>query len=201
MISDLDKNKKESTLEQWKWMKIPAIREPYIKIVSLTNDNESGRLKEIIFLSNDPFVTKSISNRADGSYLSGDLLYEHPQMPGYFKIESRLDDILVHSNGEKTNPVTIESKIKEHLIIENAIVFGHKQFCTGVLIQLNIHEAMKYEFNVIEGKVWLAVQHANQHSPEYAKIVQEMIKILPMDTALRTVSEKKQNTIYERTYF
>ncbi|CAF0882302.1 unnamed protein product [Didymodactylos carnosus] len=195
MVSDPENNK---NLKRWKWMKLLAMRKPYTQIVSLTNDDESKCLKEIVFLSNDPFNTKSISNRPDGSYSSGDLFSEHPDMPDYFTIESRLDDILVHSNGEKTNPIPIEYKIKEHAIIKNAMVFGHKYFCAGVLIQLNTEEAMKYEFNKIEEKVWLAVQHGNQHSPEHSKIVQEMIKILPLNNVLKTVSKKAWDIVYKR---
>ena len=47
-----------------------------------------------------------INAKIDGvdAYISNDLITPHPTIHGYFKVVGRMDDQIIHSNGEKTNP-------------------------------------------------------------------------------------------------
>jgi hypothetical protein len=51
------------------------------------------------------------TNRPDGSYATKDLFQKHPTK-NWYRYIGRLDDILVHTLGEKTNPVPMELAIR-----------------------------------------------------------------------------------------
>ncbi|CAF0954297.1 unnamed protein product, partial [Didymodactylos carnosus] len=163
--------------KRYKWMIIPEIRKPFIRIVSALDD---PNVKELIHLPNDPFVASNVSNCSDGGYSTGDLVLEDLSNPGLYTIFGRKDDTLIHVNGEKTNPGPIESEIQKCLIIKQVLIIGHGRFCTGALIELNREEASIYEFDEIEKQVWMAVQQANKNAPTHSHLAREMIKILPM---------------------
>jgi ribosome biogenesis protein SSF1/2 len=52
----------------------------------------------------DGFPAKVGSNRPDGSWATNDMFERHPQRPNLYKYIGRLDDTIVQSLGEKTNP-------------------------------------------------------------------------------------------------
>ena len=149
---------------------------------------------ELAVLSTDPYLAPNLAT--NGFYFIGDLFIEDGPGSGYYIIQGREDDILVHSNGEKTNPVPMEITIRRHPIVEQAVVIGHQRFCCSVLIQLNIEEAFKYEFHEIEQKVFDAVQDGNIDAPTHSRIVPALIKLLPMNKRLPVTS--KDNVIRKK---
>ncbi|CAF1347549.1 unnamed protein product [Didymodactylos carnosus] len=168
--------------KQWNWVKIPDARKPYIRFLSSTEDDSSG--KELIHLPNDPFLAVDISNRPDGSYSTGDLFIEVTPNSGHYIIRGRNNDTIVHINGEKTNPVPMEKIIRNHSIIKEVVILGHQRFCTCALIELNFDEASQYDFEQIEEKVLYACKQANLTAPSHSRLIKEMIKILPLSKHL-----------------
>lgn len=51
-----------------------------------------------------------------------DLFSKHPTKPGLWRYRGRADDIIVLTNGEKLNPLTMEQKISEHPYVRSALV-------------------------------------------------------------------------------
>jgi long-subunit acyl-CoA synthetase (AMP-forming) len=49
-------------------------------------------------------------------YATGDLLQEHPSIKGYYKLYGRVDEQIVLSTGEKTNPVPLGDLISLYII-------------------------------------------------------------------------------------
>ncbi len=135
-------------------------------------------------LPNDPFNQSGIANQPDGSYVTNDIFIEDPPGSGEYRMEGRQDDTLVHINGEKTNPLPMESTINHSAIVQRALVFGHQRLCTGVLIQLNREEADNYSTDEIFEKVWKAVETANESAPSHSRILRQMVKCLPMNKIL-----------------
>ena len=150
-------------------------RQSNVKFIPVaTNSN----INELIFDASDPFLAPNIA--LNGFYSPGDLFIEDPPESGMYVIQGRKDDILVHTTGEKTNPLPIEVAMLRHAIIEHAVVVGHQRFCCAVLIQLNLDEAFKHELRTIEKLVFEAVKDANDDAPTHSHIVPALIKILPM---------------------
>lgn len=54
------------------------------------------------------FPTVNIRNCEDGSYATGDLFELHETIPNAWRYFGRSDDLLIHSSGEKTNPIPSE---------------------------------------------------------------------------------------------
>ena len=179
-------------------------RQSSIKFVPIAPDSN---INELLILYNDPFLAPGLIENA--VYSPGDLFMEDPPASGYYVIQGRKDDVLVHMTGEKTNPLPMELVMRQHAIIEQAIVLGHQRFCCSVLIQLNTEEAFKYELHAIEEQVLTAVNDANKDAPSHSRIVPAMVKILPMSKRLpitgkgnviRKAVELEYATMIERMY-
>lgn len=55
-------------------------------------------------------------------YSTHDLYAKHPTKDGFWIYRGRADDVIVLSNGEKVNPLDIESKMNDHPAIRSALV-------------------------------------------------------------------------------
>ncbi|KAJ7606318.1 male sterility protein-domain-containing protein [Mycena rosella] len=62
---------------------------------------------------------------------SNDLLFRHPTNPNLWKVYGRQDDQIMHSTGEKTNPVPIEAILLKNPEIKYAVMFGRSKFHAG----------------------------------------------------------------------
>ncbi|GAB7353494.1 hypothetical protein MBLNU459_g3943t2 [Dothideomycetes sp. NU459] len=75
--------------------------------------------------------------QAPNPYRTNDLFIEVPPGSGSFVLQGRKDDVLVHSNGEKTNALPLQMAIEEsHAAITKAVVFGTDRPCTCAVVQL-----------------------------------------------------------------
>lgn len=166
--------------QQWQKLRPLKVRQSHIKFVPI----ESGsNTYELVVLSSDPYLAPNFATN-DGFYPVSDLFIKEPLGSNSFLIQGRKDDMLVHITGEKTNPLPIELAIRQHSIVEHAVVLGHQYLFCSVLIQLNIDEAFKYELREIEQQVFAAVQDANKDAPSHSHIVPDLVKILPMSKRL-----------------
>lgn len=169
-------------------MQIPLIRQPYVRIETAPNALNLNE-KILVHLPNDPFLAENIPRRSDGCYTAGDILLEDPPNSGQYFVLGRQDDTLVHVNGEKTNPVPMEEVILRSSLVKQVLIVGHNQFCTAALIQLNIEEASKYDFQEIEERIWEIVDLANKDAPSHSRVIRQLVKILPMSKTL-PITEK-----------
>lgn len=138
----------------------------------------------MIHSANDPFSQQGIANRPDGSYSTHDVLIEDPPGSGEYRVEGRYDDTLVHSNGEKTNPIPMEHTICLSALIKQAHIFGHERLCTGVLIELDQDELKNHFIDELIDKVWQAIETANETAPTHSRIVRQMVKCIPLNRSL-----------------
>lgn len=124
------------------------------------------------------------TNRPDGSYATKDLFLRHPEHDDWYKYIGRLDDTLVQTLGEKTNPVPIELCIRGNSpYVAEAIVFGAGRPQTGCLIlpselgkDLNAEQLME--------KIWPVVEQANAEAPTHSRLLPDMIEFLPYGTQI-----------------
>ena len=164
-------------------MQVSPVRRPYLRLETPAQSQNPNE-KILIHLPTDPFMAKNVSTSPDGSYTAGDILLEDPPHSGQYIILGRIDDTLVHVNGEKTNPLPMEDIIRRSPLVKQVAIVGHNQFCTGALIQLNLDQAMNYDLKEIDENVWQAVEEANRFAPSHSRLVRSLVKILPMNKVL-----------------
>ncbi|KAL1914138.1 uncharacterized protein VTP21DRAFT_11351, partial [Calcarisporiella thermophila] len=160
-------------VKNWSGMKLhPSV---HVKWVEVPN-GEKGEY-ELVVLSSSPHSADKIANLPGENYATRDVFIERD---GWMYFQYRLDDTLVHVNGEKTNPLPIEESLRSHPLIENACVVGAGRFCTAALIQLHAEEAERLPLKQVLEQVKLAIHHANRAAPQHSQVVDEMVYILPL---------------------
>jgi acyl-coenzyme A synthetase/AMP-(fatty) acid ligase len=69
-----------------------------------------------------------------------DLFQKHPTKPDLWTFKGRRYDIIVLSNGEKVNPVLMESAIQAYPALKGAFVVGAERFQPALVIKPEDHE-------------------------------------------------------------
>jgi hypothetical protein len=129
-------------------------------------------------------------------YATRDLFQRHPTQHGLWKFHSRRDDIIVLSNGEKFNPVPIESTLQGH--VAGALVVGQGHFQAALIIE---PKPGSDKTSLLE-TVWPVVQEANRLVPGQGRITRDMILLSspekPFVRAVKgTVIRKLTGKLYE----
>ncbi|KAJ5298611.1 arsenate reductase (Arc2) [Penicillium atrosanguineum] len=143
-------------------------------------------------------------------YRTNDLYTQHPANPNLWKYYGRKDDVIVLSNGEKFNPVTMEVIIETHPLVSRAVVVGQSRFQAALLVEPH-PEAPEMDSNSFIEEIWPAVQAANQTIAAHGRVMKSKIgfaskakpfKTTPKGTTQRRAVvrdyEKEINAIYER---
>ncbi|KAG2199975.1 hypothetical protein INT47_000325 [Mucor saturninus] len=144
-----------------------------------TNDEDTPDIKHCYIRAECPLLAKGVHNRSDGGYSTNDLFREDVTSPGYYIYVGRRDDMLVMENGEKTNPIPIESCVVENSrVIARAVVLGHGRACTAMLVELKEEEEERLSEEEIWRDIQMAVEKANEDSPNHSKLFPQMVKIL-----------------------
>ncbi|KAK2686197.1 hypothetical protein QWA68_014623 [Fusarium oxysporum] len=112
---------------EWSWLRVPE---------------EDGHLLRFEHQGSDTYELicpkawsmLADSNQDDGSWRTKDLFTKHPTIPGAFRYIGRLDDILVLENGEKFNPISVESEISSSPLIDGCIIFGTGKPAAGIAV-------------------------------------------------------------------
>src|SRR4051812_25318601 len=68
-------------------------------------------------------------------YDTKDLYKPHPTLKHHWIYHGRSDNIIVFSNGEKFNPVSIESTMMGHPKIKGALVVGFQRFQPALILE------------------------------------------------------------------
>ncbi|KAL4759228.1 putative NRPS-like enzyme [Aspergillus foveolatus] len=110
-------------------------------------------------------------------YHTKDLFVQHPKYPSCWAYHGRLDDIIVLSNGEKLNPITLEKMIEAHPSVSRVVLVGEKRFQSALLI-----EPVWPDNNFIDEKeyidnLWPTIQRANEVVPKYGRVMRSHIRL------------------------
>ncbi|KAJ6475681.1 hypothetical protein DFH09DRAFT_1379760 [Mycena vulgaris] len=89
-----------------------------------------------------------------------DIVQRHPTNPKLYRVYGRVDDQIMHSNGEKTNPGPIEQILVRDPLIKAAIMFGRERPHAGVIITPS-EDVYR--------------QQANNFAPSHSRIFKDMI--------------------------
>ncbi|KAF9552954.1 acetyl-CoA synthetase-like protein [Agrocybe pediades] len=142
-----------------------------------------------LVMVNNPFCELPVINTKVNdvdAYATSDLLIEHPEKPGHWKIYGRVDDQIMHSTGEKTNPGPLESIINQDPCVQSSVMFGRGRFNAGILVEPKVEfrfdpsdEAKLADFR---NKIWPAIQRVNSFAPQHSRIFKEMILVTKPST-------------------
>ncbi|KJA27591.1 hypothetical protein HYPSUDRAFT_212216 [Hypholoma sublateritium FD-334 SS-4] len=122
----------------------------------------------------------SVCNLPDvEGYATSDLFKQHPSKDYLWKIVGRLDDVIIHTSGEKTVPPPLESIMMGSSHIMGVAMFGSGHDQAGVLVEPSSLD----QINVTDVKqvadflnlIWPAIDEANQRAPAFSKIYKEMV--------------------------
>lgn len=132
-------------------------------------------------------------------YHTKDLFVPHPTRPNMWKYAGRHDDVLVLSNGEKLNPLTMEKIIEGHNLVSRALIVGQSRFQTALVIEPNWNQWSEdkpvREFIEL---IWPAVQEANQAGPAHGRVMKSKIGIASQKKPFKTTpkgSTKRRQTV------
>ncbi|CAO1598011.1 hypothetical protein XANCAGTX0491_001788 [Xanthoria calcicola] len=133
---------------------------------------------EFVFREDYPVATESNSDDPPNSFRSKDVFSPHPTVPDAWKYLGRLDDRVTLINGEKVLPLPIEGRIKEHLLIKEAVVFGIDRPIPGSLV-FRSEAAKDMADDEFIDAIWPKVEAANKNAEAFSKIGKSMIVPLP----------------------
>ncbi|KAH8890531.1 acetyl-CoA synthetase-like protein [Thozetella sp. PMI_491] len=108
-------------------------------------------------------------------YRTKDLYKRHPTEPGNWIYHGRADDIIVFSNGEKLNPVTIEGIVADHPSLKGALVVGNNRFQPTLILEPVTTPEDDKEAKQLVDSVWPLVVKANKESVAHGQIGRNFI--------------------------
>jgi thioester reductase-like protein len=108
-----------------------------------------------------------------------DIFTPHPTLKDHWLYKGRADDIIVFSNGEKLNPVSIEAAVSGHPLVKGALVVGQEKFQAALIIE-PIAEALpkdETEAKAFIDNVWPVVEKANSETVAHGRITKNLVAI------------------------
>ncbi|KAF9459676.1 hypothetical protein BDZ94DRAFT_1284298 [Collybia nuda] len=108
---------------------------------------------------------------------TNDLLVRHPTNPELWKVFGRQDDQIMHSTGEKTNPVPLEAILMKDTRITNVVMFGRGKFHAGALVVPDqpFEPSDLTHLAEYRNAIWPTIEQANNFAPSHSRIFKEMI--------------------------
>ncbi|KAK0194680.1 acetyl-CoA synthetase-like protein [Armillaria mellea] len=139
---------------------------------------DDRKLYQVHMAADDVRLAVGALNPGEETWNTGDIVQE--VFPGSFKILYRDDDILVHDSGEKTNPIPMELRCREHKLIGRVAIIGHRRPVCAAIIQLNEAEARRYTEEECHEICRAAIKAANLEAPSHSKVMEDMLLVLPL---------------------
>ena len=107
-------------------------------------------------------------------YPTHDLFSKHPTKPNHWLHNSRTDDVIVLSNGEKVVPLPQEQVLNEAYEVKRILIHGHGRFEIAALIELE-SDAEQFTRSEILEKLSPYIQRANEKAPGHGRLSKDRI--------------------------
>lgn len=128
-----------------------------------------------------PSKTTSNSDDPPGSYYTRDTFTPHPTIPDAWRYLGRLDDRVTLMNGEKVLPIPYEHTVRQHDLVQEAVVFGVDRAVPGLMVVPSEKAASLSKDEILKALL-PNVELANSRAEEFGRIPPEMIEILDPGT-------------------
>ncbi|KFY47376.1 hypothetical protein V494_00016 [Pseudogymnoascus sp. VKM F-4513 (FW-928)] len=110
-----------------------------------------------------------------------DLFKAHPTLKDHWMFHGRADNIIVFSNGEKLNPVTIEDSIVGHPLIKGAVVVGQDRFQSALILEPATPPKTREESEAIIESVWPLIIDLNKETVSHGRISKQLVVLSDPD--------------------
>ncbi|KAJ7698943.1 hypothetical protein B0H17DRAFT_1167813 [Mycena rosella] len=197
---------REGDEEEWAWMEFSD--RAHVRWVP-----QGDGTYECQFLTTDTHSLPVENLLNVRGYATADLWVRHPSKDYLWKLVGRIDDVIVHSSGEKTIPAPMEDVIITSPYIKGVVIFGERHSQPGVLVELV--EDLVFESDdeirvtAWRNKIWWVflleptIEEANEDAPSFSKIYKEMVlfckpsRPLPRSAGKGNVVRKAALAAYE----
>ena len=133
-----------------------------------------------LVLKQDPSLrwirTVSHTMPHDAVWHSSDLYRPHPENPQLWRFDGRIDDVVVLSNGEKFNPVSMEAVVQGDPLLNGALYSGYGKFQPALLAEPK-NEVVPDSISSFIDQIWPSIEKANEIAPQHAQIFRHKIAI------------------------
>nr|XP_019010654.1 uncharacterized protein I206_03956 [Kwoniella pini CBS 10737]OCF49435.1 hypothetical protein I206_03956 [Kwoniella pini CBS 10737] len=184
----LSSHRDYSTEKDWEWLRNDSPYADALVFEQLEGESTPGETRYEMVVT-DRWLSKTKSNRGDGSYATGDLYRPHPTKKDVWKYAGRGDDVIVLSNGEKASPGPIESVLRSSSFFSDVLVVGSEQSQLGVLLFPREIPAS----SSLLGDIAPLIADANASSPSFAQITKDMCYVVNSTT--KTLPKSSKGTI------
>ncbi|KAL5001185.1 hypothetical protein BDV10DRAFT_160809 [Aspergillus recurvatus] len=184
--------------DHWDWFHF-AEKEMGIEWEPIDEDKDKPEFFEMVVRRNElPQKQAVFANFPDlDEWHMRDIFYRHPTIPYYYKYQSRKDDVIVFSTGEKTNPIDVEAGISSLPGVAASLVVGHKRPYPILLVELAASATLD---DTLPG-IHRALEELNKLSMKYAQIHRGDILFAAPDkpfarTPKGTINRSQTNKLY-----
>lgn len=108
---------------------------------------------------------------------TGDLFRPHLTISDHWIYHGRADNIIVFSNGEKLNPVTIEEAALGHFAIKGALVVGDQRFQPALILEPSEIPSDKSAVEALISDVWPLIEEVNKATVTHGRIIRDLVVI------------------------
>ncbi|TLD10846.1 hypothetical protein PgNI_05171 [Pyricularia grisea] len=164
----------QSNPEAWQWL---IIHSDVLGVDWRPVAGEDDIFEMVIVRKDGPFSQQGIfwTHPHLEEWSSRDLFQRHPTLEDHWRYHGRCDDLIVFSNGEKLNPVTVENAINGHPKVKTAILVGTMRFQPALIIDPVSHPLTKQETKSLFDEFWILVAETNRRLPSHAQISKQLI--------------------------
>jgi thioester reductase-like protein len=108
-----------------------------------------------------------------------DIYQPHPTLEDHWIYKGRADDVIVFSNGEKLNPVSIEATVSGHPLVKGAIVVGQERFQAALILEPTPEALPKNEEEATAfiNDVWPLIEKANSETVAHGRITKNFVTL------------------------
>ncbi|KAI0600274.1 hypothetical protein F4775DRAFT_599390 [Biscogniauxia sp. FL1348] len=168
---------REKDDKAWNYMRpFPKVA-PYLRFVPIGEG-----LYECVVLDGLPTKVMSNSDDPPNSYHTRDTFIPHPTMPNAWRYIGRLDDRVTLMNGEKVLPIPFEHRLRQHELVEEALIFGVGKAFPGLLI-FPSEKSRGLSKEAILSELLPAINAGNEAAEKFGQISTEMVEILDQGTS------------------
>ena len=157
--------------EDWAWFRF----DPSMKGMQL-QDRGDG-LYELVFVK-DPYTDSFHSTwylfPDEVEYPTKDLYVKHPTKKDLWRLETRIDDIIVLSTGEKVYPITMEDKLRKAPEVKELLLLGQGHFEVAALVELQ-DQFVDYDRSDVLRSLSPHITEANEFAPRHGKLSADRI--------------------------
>lgn len=110
-------------------------------------------------------------------YRMRDLYTPVPGEEGWMCYQGRNDDLIVLSNGEKINPLPLESIISSNKAVKGALIVGEYRFLPSLLIEVRdgIDAETEEDPQALLDTIWPTVEEVNKIAPRFSRVPKSLI--------------------------